>query len=877
MRSATNPSDEPIVTKLYPAQAGRSIIVRARLLDMLRRAADTPLSLIVAPAGYGKTTLLSSWAALVTQRGAGCAWLSLDGGDNDAARFWAALAAAFERADPPIAARLQPLLGSLAPPAADRLVAALLNACAARDEPIVLALDDFHVIENPALIDAVALLVDRAPPTLRLAIASRTEPPLPLPRWRVRGSVAEIKAADLRFSADETGRLVAAHGARLSTDAAVTLAERTEGWAAALVLATHGELYGQSTPIALQRDLFDYVVAEVLARQTPMLRSFLLRTSLPERLCAPLCDELSGQTGSEATLDWLERNNLFVVRLDEHGRWFRYHHLFAAALRAELTRSGFVGVEQLHGRAASWFERHGLLREAIEHTLAAADWTSAARLVASEARPAMLRGEIASVTGWLRALPSEQLAQTPELLLIAGWLRVLDGDLAAADEHARAARAIAKLDATSQVAAELAALAIMVAALRAEPLALDSSAPVHTADPFLRSILFLGQGFAAFWNGDLAAAERAFTAAANAGSQHGTLVTVIALCQRGDVQIKRAALRQAEASFHEALALAEPDLAEVERASTPLSGFVLIGLGMLAAERGDNDTGRRRLRQGIALCEHWGGISTFDAYLALARLQAATGDTAAADTAFNSATAISRRLRLGYTTPLLEAAAAELAANAGRLEVARAWLASIANPPSLGSGPLVDETVALAAARMCILLGCPGEAIERLATVLQHAEAGGRIRTAIEAHILAAQSQLAHVERGEARAHLLRALELAAPDRIVAPFAGLAGPAGELLGELGLSAGRDSAVYALLAQLDALHHAAPIRHPDDLSAREQEVLALLAAGLSNTEIAGRLVVARSTIKKHVNHIFAKLGAGSRAEALARARERGLVP
>ena len=419
-------ADPLLATKLYIPPPRARLVARPDLLARLDAGLAGPLTLIAAPAGAGKTTLLGAWHAAHPDRP--LAWVALDAGDNDPVRFWRYVLAALQGRQPGLGAYTQTLLELPRPPAPETLLAGLINELAALDHPLILVLDDYHVITAPVIEQSLAYLLDHLPPTLRLVLATRTDPDLPLARLRARGQVVELHLADLRFSADEAGRFLNdVLGLGLPPGAVATLAERTEGWPAGLQLAglsLQGRADSASFIGALggqDRFIADYLVEEVLARLPEADRAFLLATSVLDRLSGPLSDALTGGDDGQATLERLERANLFLIPLDNDRRWYRYHHLFADLLRHQLARTRPALVPVLHRRASAWYDEQGLLREAVPHALAAADIEHAADLIERQAQALLMRSELVTLRGWLDALPPPVLAARPRLLVAHTW------------------------------------------------------------------------------------------------------------------------------------------------------------------------------------------------------------------------------------------------------------------------------------------------------------------------------------------------------------------------------------------------------------------------------------------------------------------------
>ena len=406
--------DVLLATKLHVPGPRPGFVPRPRLADRLDEGLGRGLVLVCAPAGSGKTALLADWA----RRGRRpVAWLSLDAGDNDPARFWRHAVAALDGLCPGIGERVGPLLGPPPPPSFEPLVTALINELTARPEAgeVLLVLDDYHLVGSQPVHASVGFLLEHLPPGLHPVLASRADPPLALARLRARGQLAELRAAELRFTADEAAAMLReAAGAELPDAAVAALAARAEGWAAGLQLAGLS-LRGQEDVAGFvaaftgsHRYVLDYLAEEVLERQSEQVRAFLLETSVLERLSGALCDAVTGRTGSQALLEQVERAGLFLVPLDEVRGWWRYHHLFADLLRARLQAEQPGRVAQLHRNAAAWYEEHGLADDAIRHAVATGEMTWAARLIERHFDALYsLRGEAATIQRWLSALPDE--------------------------------------------------------------------------------------------------------------------------------------------------------------------------------------------------------------------------------------------------------------------------------------------------------------------------------------------------------------------------------------------------------------------------------------------------------------------------------------
>ena len=440
--AATPERDRLLATKLHVPHPRPGFLARPRLLERLTEATARGLTLVCAPAGFGKTSLLGDWARRSRQP---VAWLSLDGGDSDPARFWRYVAAALDTVRPGVGRRVDTLLQGPQPPL-EAVLTVLVNELVEGHEAVVLVLDDYHLVEAPSVHDSLAVLLERLPPQLRLVLASRADPPLPLARLRARGQLTELREADLRFTREEAAELLrTAVGAELPEAAVAVLGDRTEGWVAGLQLAALS-LQGHADVGAFvagfsgsHRFVLDYLTAEVLDRQPDPLRAFLLETSILERLSGPLCAAVTGRDDSQELLEQAERANLFLHPLDEVRGWWRYHRLFADLLCVRLQQERPGRVEELHRAAAAWHEAHGLADEAIGHALAAGDAPWAARLIERQLDACFLRWEGVTLRRWLAALPTELVSSRPRLSLAQARLALISGDLEAIEGPLEAA------------------------------------------------------------------------------------------------------------------------------------------------------------------------------------------------------------------------------------------------------------------------------------------------------------------------------------------------------------------------------------------------------------------------------------------------------
>jgi LuxR family maltose regulon positive regulatory protein len=640
-----------LATKLAIPQVPAWLVPRARLIQALHEGTTRQLVVISTPAGFGKTTLLAAWAR---EAGSRVGWLSLDQGDNDPARFWRYLATAIDRAHPDAATRLLTLLTGPTRPSSEAIATELLNEAAMLPEDVVLILDDYHTITSDPVHEGFGFFVARLPARLHLVIASRADPPLPLARLRGRGQLAELRAADLRFTATEAATFLQ-EGWGLSLDLATiaALEERTEGWAAGLQLAALS-LRSCPDPAAFVRGftgthrfILDYLAEEVLEAQPERLREFLLETSILDRLSGPLCDAVTGRGNARRLLAEVERANLFLVPLDQERRWYRYHQLFADLLRARLRQQAPDRERELHRRAAVWCERHGLIDDAVRHALGAGDGEGSARLVERHVEELLIgRGERATMDRWLSTLPEAVVRSHPRLSLIraisavmTGRLQEADLLLAAADTAStnrsdrhqpsigRAASILANVSAATAVTrAELARLRGDASGERA--CAVEAERHLTADDRVLGTFPAYHLAMAAWLDGRVGEAERGLAGVvADRQAAGESYLALRAAYDMGQVQRAAGRLRAAMGTHRRALDAAAPP----GRSPVAAAGMALVGMAEILLQRGHLDEALRRANEGVGLCRHLAYATPVAAGLAtLAWIRQARGDRAGA-------------------------------------------------------------------------------------------------------------------------------------------------------------------------------------------------------------------------------------------------------
>jgi LuxR family transcriptional regulator, maltose regulon positive regulatory protein len=877
-----------LATKLHVPSALPGFVVRPRLAGRLDEGLATGLILVCAPAGSGKTSLVADWVRAGTRP---AAWLSLDPGDSDPARFWRHAAAALDLARPGIGKRVAPLFSSAELAPSGVLVSVLINELAEEDDEVLLVLDDFHLIDSSELHDSVAFLLEHRPPGLTVVLTSRSEPSLPLARLRARGRVTELRAAELRFTVAEATVLLG-----LADDIVSVLAARTEGWAAGLRLAALS-LRGQPDAARFVADfggsnryVLDYLTEEVLDQQPDDVRAFLLETSVLESLSGELCDAVTGRSGSQQLLERIERDGLFLIPLDEVRGWWRYHHLFADLLRARLVAErparaagphGAVSLHSavsLHGAAATWYEKHGLADDAIRHALAAGDTDEAARLIERHFDAAYMTGERATIQRWLSAVPASLTAARPRLRLAHTFAALVYGDVTGAaalldgvDPSDAGPFESSVGDAASLLVNVPAAFAICRAwlcYLRGDPdgmaeFAGRARAMLGHGQVMLESVYQLNLALADWLHGKLASAEREFTALVASWRGFGESSLAARSCRfLAQVQRDQGRLAVAFATCQETVAIAE----DQDQPRLPIAAYGYVGLAEIAYQRDELADALRYVTEGIARGRQLSEREPLASGLvALAWIRQAGGDLVGAVAAIEEAERVAPSPAVASLLNPVPAQRARLLLAQGDIAAAARWTAQRGLDPDDEPLPYLREQEYLVLARVLIAQGSPDRALVLLDRLHAAAAEQERLGSVIELLSLRAAALAACGDEPAAAAVLTQALALGRPRGYVRVFVDEGAP-----------------LKALLSRLDpGLTVGTPrIRQPglvDPLTARELEVLALLAAGASNQAIAARLVVTIDTVKKHVTHVLAKLTATNRTEAVARARHLGLLP
>jgi LuxR family maltose regulon positive regulatory protein len=869
------------------------MVRRPRLIERLNKGLrqDTgfghKLTLVCAPAGYGKTSLLSEWVA-------GCrrpvAWLSLDQGDSDLTRFCVYLIVALQKIVADIGDSILGMLQSPQPPSTESILTALLNEITTIPDDFILVLDDYHLVDAKPVDNVLTFLLEHLPPQMHLVIATREDPRLPLARMRAGNQLAELRAADLRFTSTESAEFLnRMMGLDLSAEEIAALETRTEGWIAGLQLAAismkgNADVSGFIESFTGSHHfVLDYLVEEVLQHQSENVQTFLLYTSVLDRMCGPLCDAVvrAPSPSGQDMLHYLERANLFLIPLDDERRWYRYHHLFAELLRQRLQQR--ENMAEYHIRASQWYEDNGLEIEAFQHAAAANDVERAERLMEGRGIPLHVRGALHTVLAWLESLPTAALDASPLLWVRSATIALMASQTTGVEEKLEAAERALRdqvwddktRDLTGQIAAARATLAVTRYELEA------TIVQAH------RALEHLSPGnvrfrFTAHWalatayqlQGDRAAASRALAEAlAMSEASPSVFSRILAVSQLGQAQELNNQLYQAAETYRRVLQM-------VGDQPLPNVASAHLGLARIYYQWNDLDAAERHGQQGLQLVRQFDRVidrfiiaEVFLASLKLARRDVAGAATALAET--------EQHVRQSaHVRHLPEIAAVQVLTLLQQGDVTTA--ARLARTHELP----------MSQARVHLARGDKSAALAVLEPLRRQMEARGWQDERLRVVVLQAVALHAHGEKDKAVQILGEALALAEPGGFIRLFVDEGLPMARLLTETAAQGMMPSYVGKLLSafqaeeqpllvgrqaspgKMEGLPPAQPLIDP--LSQRELEILRLIAQGLSNREISTRLFLALDTVKGHNRRIFDKLEVERRTEAVARARELGLL-
>lgn len=905
-----NPAGERLLaTKLYVPPWRAVQIARQRLIARLQQGVQCQLTLICAPAGSGKTTLLSEWLSTSSSAHHSSpitAWLSLDKEDNDPVRFWHYVAAALRAASPAIGDDLLDLLQTATSATITPFLTTLINAVSSAANDCVLILDDYHVIHTREVHDTLTFLLDHLPPNMHLFMASRADPPLPLARLRARQQLIELRSLDLRFTHDEAATfLQQALTISLSGEQVTALEMRTEGWIAGLQLAALS-LRGRenvsdfiATFTGSHRYIVDYLAEEVLYRLPARVQTFLLFTSILDRLCGPLCDALVDQIDGQEMLEWLEQSNVFLVPLDDARQWYRYHHLFADVLSHRLQRTQPEIVADLHRRASLWYEQHGQPAPAIEHALSGGAFDRAATLVEQAGGELMRQGETDTLLHWLERLPEELVRSHARLCIFYAWTlqntaRWGDAERWACDAE-RILDDVKEQTSIDVIKGNVMAVRGALASRRGDNLlaielaqkALKRLGPYNLSQ---RSYMTLHLALAYWLNGDIEQMQEALLETSRVSLEVGHIsVYVYAMYSQAQLRVQQGSLHQAFIVLQQAIQAISTRVAQVDK-WLPALGIVHMGIGELYYEWNNLPIAMQHLTAALEAGLYIGDSRMLPySHMALARAKLAMDDRDGAHETLQKVADYIQENYESHDTSHIAARLAKLYLTLGDSEAAGHWFQECTTLAR--NKPVhVYEPEDIVMARFFIIQNRPAEALALLQPLVVAAEADGRTGNLIGLLVIQSLALQAQSAITQAIQTLARALSLAEPQGHIRTFVDEGEPMTSLLCEVRAAHQKRSLAISYpvsMRYIDRLLAASGVQPdsyeangaaqdlsqplPEPLSERELEILRLIASGLSNQEITECLVIAKSTLKTHINHIYSKLAVRSRTQAVAQAR------
>ncbi|MEJ2262597.1 MAG: LuxR C-terminal-related transcriptional regulator [Anaerolineales bacterium] len=879
-------------TKFYVPPIRPDLVPRPDLIELLERGLERKLTLLSAPAGFGKTTLLSQW---ISQSKTPFAWLSLDKDDNDRVRFLAYCIAALRRINVNVDDQLLATLQSPQQPHIETVLIPLINQIAATKDRFALVLDDYHLIESREIHDALAFILDHQPPSLHLVIASRSDPPLPVAKMRARREINEVRAAHLRFSLEEGDRFLnQVQGLNLSRADLQSLIGRTEGWIAGLQMASltlkrkvDASVYIQD--FAGSHDyIADYLTDEVINQLPEHIHDFLLRTSILDRLSGSLCDAVTGQQDSQHILKQLKGANLFVVSLDDESQWYRYHRLFSDLLHQRLLQSKPQVVPDLYLKASEWFETNGFMDHAIDYSLRGRHFQRAVVLIEQVAEQIIERSEIAMLLRWLDGLPEELVRDRVTLSIFYAWALLVRGERS----HLAADYLNAVVPTNEHILNQMRTVKAMLAMYQrhvpeAIALARQALEGLPEDDLFFRNLAAWNLSAALYISGDKEGGEKMLAEVARVSRASGNLlVAVVALCRLAMAKMQRGQLYEPKDLFEQALDLAVDDQGQ----TLPIACEAMTGLGKIHWGWNDLEIARKYLIEGTGLSQRWKQQVAIDGYVTLAHISQSLGDVYLADQMIEKAGEIAAKtLATEADDHYVALNKASLWVRRGDLGAAARWAMQRGSDEFLQKRELVSTQNVSADlirryeltvfARLLIAEHRLEEALQLLDLLLPFMEQNEILEKVIEIHILRSIAFQVEGKSERALSSLKTALRLARPEGHLRPFLDERPALVELLKKMAAQGIEDAhwLVEALLqSQPGSVLLSKTTEITEPLSDREMEVLHLLVTDLTVPEIAEELYISVSTVRSHVKNIYRKLGAHSRLEAVSKAKDANLL-
>lgn len=899
-------------TKLYIPPPRAQGVPRPRLTEKMASAVLQPgcFLLLAGPAGFGKTTLLSEFAA---RRSGQVAWLSLDDSDNDPIRWWTDLIAACQTVQPAMGASIQALIELQQPPPLEALPVLFINDLDRLETDLLLILDDYHVIQNEAIHAGLLFLLDHLPKHLRLILSTRVDPPWPLTRFLARNQMVEIRARDLQFNREEAAAFLnQTMGLNLSPADVAALEARTEGWAAGLQLAALS-MRGRSDLAGFIKAftgshayVAEYLLEEVLRRQPPHVQSFLLQTSVLERLSAGLCAAASGRDDAQELLADLHQSNLFVIPLDDDNRWFRYHHLFSDLLKARLQQTyPPQAIAEIHQRAAAWYDQAGIPTAAMEHALAAADYPLAVRLIGKSALPMILQAYVRTVEDWLRAIPQRYITASPQANLAFAWLCLLRGAFAQATPYLEQLTRLFSDPATAQAEPVLYAewlaiqsklLNVQGQAAQSRDLALQALEILPAEYAAVRSMILVNLATAYGQMLDYDHAIEIFELMVQDARAAGdTTIEILGIAGQGQMLVQQGRLRRAAEIATRAI-----QRIEATGAFTPFSATLYGELGQVHYQWNKLEQAQRYFLRSAETSGH-SGYSDPEIYrhIMLSRVAQVAGDAITAAQEMELAADLARRNPPAMVREEVIAQQVRIHLANGRIAAARDLLQPAGfqfeprfSFPDLPPGGSVPHPLGLlynCAFRVLLIQSREKQPRQQLPAALDLAGkvlAGElqcqHIPIAIETLLLRAQMRAALGAEPDGLPDVIAALQLGEPEGFISLFVEEGAPVANALRALARTPALLPVQPGYLQAILAAFPAAPAPQVAEtlveaLTHREMEVLRLIAAGDSNQAIAAKLVITLSAVKKHTGNIYGKLNVSSRTQAVAHARQLGLLP